>query len=112
MYNDKQAYERYLSLVESLQPFCVFGFGSLIWAPDFEYEKKVRARAEGYHRRFGMWSVHYRGTAAQPRVGGGAGPWWPHGGGLFSCCGAGQIGGGKKIMGQGNGVIRLCSIGD
>ena len=66
MYNDKQAYERYLSLVESLQPFCVFGFGSLIWAPDFDYEKKVRARVEGYHRRFGMWSVHYRGTAEQP----------------------------------------------
>ena len=59
-------YQQYLSLVESLEPFYVFGFGSLIWSPEFDYEKKMKGRVDGFHRRFGMWSVHYRGTRAQP----------------------------------------------
>ncbi|MDI9313266.1 MAG: gamma-glutamylcyclotransferase [Hydrotalea sp.] len=63
---DRQNYQEYLSLVESLRPFYVFAFGSLIWAPDFNCEKKMRARVEGFHRRFGMWSVHYRGTIEKP----------------------------------------------
>ncbi len=59
-------YKNYGALVESLQPFYVFGFGSLIWKPEFDFEKKYHARVLGFHRRFGMWSVHYRGTQEQP----------------------------------------------
>ncbi|MGI9462217.1 MAG: gamma-glutamylcyclotransferase [Alphaproteobacteria bacterium] len=60
------SYKTYLSLVESLQPFYVFGFGSLIWHPDFDYEKKFYSRILGFHRRFGLWSIHYRGTIEKP----------------------------------------------
>ncbi len=44
----------------------VFGYGSLIWDPGFEVTERQIARLDGWHRSFCMYSVHYRGTAAQP----------------------------------------------
>ncbi len=44
----------------------VFGYGSLIWKPGFEYGQKQRATLFGFQRAFCLWSIHYRGTAAQP----------------------------------------------
>lgn len=59
-------WQYYQQLVHSLSPFYVFGFGSLMWSPGFDYEQVVRAVATGFHRRFGLWSFHYRGTREQP----------------------------------------------
>ncbi len=44
----------------------IFGYGSLMWNPGFEYCDKQVARLSGYQRSFCMRSVHYRGTAAHP----------------------------------------------
>lgn len=44
------------------EPLWVFGYGSLIWNPEFEVAEQVVARASGWHRSFCMRSLHYRGT--------------------------------------------------
>lgn len=44
----------------------VFGYGSLIWNPEFPVAEEVIARARGWHRSFCMRSVHHRGTEAKP----------------------------------------------
>lgn len=44
----------------------VFGYGSLMWNPGFNHAERRLARLDGYARRFGMWSWHYRGTAEVP----------------------------------------------
>ncbi len=46
----------------------VFGYGSLIWNPEIDYERAMLARAHGYHRAFCITSRHYRGTAEAPGV--------------------------------------------
>ena len=40
----------------------VFGYGSLIWQPGFEYIAKEKAILRGYARSFCMRSIHHRGT--------------------------------------------------
>ncbi len=44
----------------------VFGYGSLIWQPGFEFVESIQARLDGHSRSFCMWSVHYRGTRQSP----------------------------------------------
>lgn len=44
----------------------VFGYGSLIWHPGFDFAEKRRATLAGYRRAFCMTSVHYRGTPEAP----------------------------------------------
>lgn len=44
----------------------VFGYGSLIWNPEFPVAEQVIARAQGWHRSFCMRSIHHRGTEASP----------------------------------------------
>lgn len=44
----------------------IFGYGSLIWNPGFEFEAKQRATLTGFNRAFCLWSVHYRGNEKQP----------------------------------------------
>jgi cation transport protein ChaC len=46
----------------------VFGYGSLIWNPEFEPLETELARLHGWHRAFCIRSVHYRGTPAAPGV--------------------------------------------
>ncbi|MEP3297533.1 MAG: gamma-glutamylcyclotransferase [Pseudoruegeria sp.] len=47
-------------------PLWVFGYGSLMWNPEFPYEERVLATLSGYHRSFCMWSIHHRGTKEDP----------------------------------------------
>ena len=44
----------------------VFGYGSLMWSPCFEYKKKALGRAHGYHRALCILSTRYRGTQSKP----------------------------------------------
>lgn len=44
----------------------VFGYGSLMWRPDFDFAHAVPARVHGWHRRFTLLSVKAWGTEARP----------------------------------------------
>jgi len=44
----------------------VFGYGSLMWSPCFDYTHKTFGRAYGYHRALCILSTRYRGTQRKP----------------------------------------------
>lgn len=44
----------------------VFGYGSLLWNPGFEYCEQSVATLPGWHRSFCMRSIHHRGTEEDP----------------------------------------------
>ena len=44
----------------------VFGYGSLIWRPGFDFVQQVPALLRGVHRRLCIYSHRHRGTEAQP----------------------------------------------
>jgi len=44
----------------------VFGYGSLMWRPGFDYVERHQARIAGYHRAFCVYSYHHRGTPEKP----------------------------------------------
>jgi cation transport protein ChaC len=44
----------------------VFGYGSLIWKPDFDYAERRPALVHGWHRALKMWSRINRGTPERP----------------------------------------------
>lgn len=44
----------------------VFGYGSLIWRPEFDYEERRLATLRGYHRALCLWSRVNRGTPESP----------------------------------------------
>ncbi|MEM7438761.1 MAG: gamma-glutamylcyclotransferase [Pseudomonadota bacterium] len=46
--------------------FWVFGYGSLVWQPGFEFSQRQVARLYGFSRSFCMWSIHHRGTVDHP----------------------------------------------
>jgi cation transport protein ChaC len=47
-------------------PLWIFGYGSLMWNPGFDFTERRVARLPGYHRTFCMRSIHHRGTDAHP----------------------------------------------
>ena len=44
----------------------VFGYGSLIWRPDFDFVERRAARVHGWHRALKMWSRVNRGNPQAP----------------------------------------------
>jgi len=50
----------------SVDGYWVFGYGSLVWQPGFEYEERRIARLQGFARSFSMRSIHHRGTISDP----------------------------------------------
>jgi glutathione-specific gamma-glutamylcyclotransferase len=44
----------------------IFGYGSLIWRPDFDFVERRPARVHGWHRALKMWSRVNRGTPERP----------------------------------------------
>ena len=47
-------------------PLRVFGYGSLMWRPGFDYEGCCEAVLPGYRRSLCVWSWHHRGTQTVP----------------------------------------------
>lgn len=64
--------ERHASLQQMLacwktgQDVWVYGYGSLIWRPEFDYAEQRLALLHGYHRALCLWSRVNRGTPDQP----------------------------------------------
>ncbi|MEM6388859.1 MAG: gamma-glutamylcyclotransferase [Pseudomonadota bacterium] len=48
------------------RPLWVFGYGSLMWNPEFPVAERRLARLSGFRRSFCMSSIHHRGTEAEP----------------------------------------------
>ena len=44
----------------------VFGYGSLMWQPQFPFEQRAQATVHGYHRAFCVYSHIWRGTRENP----------------------------------------------
>ena len=44
----------------------IFGYGSLIWRPDFDFAERRAAKVHGWHRALKMWSRLNRGTPECP----------------------------------------------
>jgi glutathione-specific gamma-glutamylcyclotransferase len=59
---------RSLARWDGRRPLWVFGYGSLIWKPEFRFEAREAARIHGYHRRLCLRSVSYRGTHECPGI--------------------------------------------
>ena len=67
-----------------------FAYGSLMWNPEFEPRETREACLEGWHRRFCVSSVIYRGTPEQPGLSSGTRSWWRVSGAGFAYRGDGS----------------------
>ncbi|WP_051013589.1 gamma-glutamylcyclotransferase [Pararhodospirillum photometricum] len=52
--------------IDPSQVSWVFGYGSLMWRPDFPFEETCPALLQGYHRSACILSTQYRGTPQSP----------------------------------------------
>jgi len=48
------------------QDLWLFGYGSLIWRPEFDFAERRAARVHGWHRALKMWSRVNRGSPDNP----------------------------------------------
>ena len=62
---DVAAQHALLHAIDGADGVWVFGYGSLLWNPGFDYAEKRPALLYGYHRAFCIYSDHYRGTPEQ-----------------------------------------------
>ena len=49
-----------------MQQRWIFGYGSLMWKPGFDFVSQAHARIRGYHRSLCIYSLHHRGTEEKP----------------------------------------------
>lgn len=58
--------DRALAHWDGHSPLWVFGYASLIWKPEIEFDARLPVRVHGYHRRLCLRSIAYRGTPDAP----------------------------------------------
>lgn len=58
-----------LALRPKGKPLWVFGYGSLMWKPCFDYDHVEDASLDGYARSFCIWTVIARGSLEKPGLG-------------------------------------------
>jgi len=62
----ERSLEEMLAIHAQGQEIWVFGYGSLMWNPEFAFDTKRVATVYGYHRNFCLWSRINRGTPESP----------------------------------------------
>jgi glutathione-specific gamma-glutamylcyclotransferase len=55
-----------LLMIPIMQQFWIFGYGSLMWRPGFDFTRSEPALVRGYHRRLCVYSYVHRGTPEEP----------------------------------------------
>lgn len=55
-----------LNELEEQKNIWIFGYGSLVWRPEFAFEETRHATLTGYSRALCLWSCVNRGTPEQP----------------------------------------------
>jgi cation transport protein ChaC len=58
--------DRMLGAPQAPRETWVFGYGSLIWNPAFDFVERRIGRVHGFHRRFCLWTHLGRGSPATP----------------------------------------------
>uniref|UniRef100_A0A915JTW3 glutathione-specific gamma-glutamylcyclotransferase n=1 Tax=Romanomermis culicivorax TaxID=13658 RepID=A0A915JTW3_ROMCU len=68
MFEKGRPFEHYSSTAnqENEPELWIFGYGSLMWHPGFEYEQKTKGLLAGYARRFYQGNTTFRGTEKLP----------------------------------------------
>ena len=47
-------------------PIWIFGYGSILWRPDFQFSQAIPAQLSGFQRRLCQGSTDHRGSTAFP----------------------------------------------